>query len=362
MRKQTSRHVHKKTPKKGLIRLGTYIEVTEELWRQFKKGEGAWECCGETWRRPDFPKRSYFLITRGLREQSFYERVAADRYCVNIQVSTDILERDPEKNKNLEFYIDSGMAETLPTGKVLIPSRQKLLFFLKYPKVMFRFKTLTSNAGDFIALQRELGIPKYRIMETPLRTAKEPHVYQTETYLEKAGWDAHEFGRCNTRCEDCKHENGMLLCAARGEILPILPKTPRAPPPRYDVLHLRLPRGKQWKSEAARCMLAHGGSCTVQQAYAWFLKDYPILAHGKPGWQFKVRVALQRAGMRVCEFCGAEHRRPPYVRGVKPAPVTSCSSCGTRLRPVWTVRPELRPREAEVRPMQTELEAPEITG
>ncbi len=31
MRKQTSRHVHKKTPKKGLIRLGTYVEVTPEL-------------------------------------------------------------------------------------------------------------------------------------------------------------------------------------------------------------------------------------------------------------------------------------------------------------------------------------------
>lgn len=360
MRKQVSRHVHKKTPKKGLIRLGTYIEVTEELWRQFKKGEGAWDCCGETWRRPDFPTRSYFLITRGLSRRSFYRKVAADRYCVNIQVSTDILERDPEKKSELEFYIASGMAEALPTGKVLVPPRRKLLFFAKYPKVIFRFKTLTSNVADFVALQRELEIPRYRVMETPLRTAKEPHVYQTRTYLEKAGWDFREFGRCNTRCQDCRYENGILLCAARGEMLPILSKAPRPTPPRHDVLHLRLPRGKQWKSEAVRCMIAQGGSCSVRQAYAWFLGEYPVLAHGKPGWPFKVRVALQRAGMRVCDACGAEHRRPSYVKGVKPSPVTSCSSCGRRLHSVWTVRPELRPQEAGLDSMPAALEAPEI--
>ena len=40
LRIQNAKHIHNATPKYGLIRLGTYIEVTHDLWRQFKAGEG----------------------------------------------------------------------------------------------------------------------------------------------------------------------------------------------------------------------------------------------------------------------------------------------------------------------------------
>jgi hypothetical protein len=46
MRLATSRHTHNKTERHGLIRLGTYIEITADLWAQFKAGRGKWDCCG----------------------------------------------------------------------------------------------------------------------------------------------------------------------------------------------------------------------------------------------------------------------------------------------------------------------------
>jgi hypothetical protein len=46
-------------------------------------------------------------------------------------------------------------------------------------------------------------------------------------------------------------------------------------------------------------MVEHGGQVTVQEAYRWFVEKYPALIWGKPNWKFKVRVALQRAGISL---------------------------------------------------------------
>ena len=100
-----------------------------------------------------------------------------------------------------------------------------------------------------------------------------------------------------------------------------------------------------WKAEAVRAMEENGGSISVKEAVEWFHREYPVLLRGKPNHTFKIRVALQRAGMRVCPNCGQEHRRPAWVKGVKAKPVKNCVRCGTRLPPVWTVKPELRTRE-----------------
>ena len=216
------------------------------------------------------------MISRGLSELSFYEKMLQDRYIANLQVSVDVL---PE--------LDS----------LLVPDRERLSWFVKYPNVIFRFKTTTYNVHHFMRLQEELGIPRMRVMETPLRLPELSHIYGTRTYLEEAGWKTSTFGRCNTMCQNCHAENGVLLCAAKAPLLERLPFIERPPPPRYRSHQVRLPKGAVWKREAIACMTEHGGKCTVQEAYAWYLKKYPVLEFGKPNWTFKVRVALQRAGV-----------------------------------------------------------------
>lgn len=269
LRVQNSRHVHKAAPPNGLLRLGTYIEILPAHWAAFKAGEGAWDCCGATWTRPDFPKRHYFLITRGLLPPAFYEAVLADPYCVNVQVSVDIL------------------------PKRTIPPKDRLAWFLAQGKTIFRFKTTPTNAAAFAALAEELGIPRSRVMETPLRQGGS--LYGKDTPLQAHGWAWQGFGRCNTKCGDCKAENGVLLCAARPRALEAILGAPRGPPPR----HAYEPEQVHWQAEARRCLVEHGGQCTVQEAYAWFAREHPSLEHGKGGWRFRVRVALQGVGVNV---------------------------------------------------------------
>lgn len=345
MRKFSTKHTHRRTPKRGLIRLGTYIEVTPELWKAFKTNTLKCDQCGKHLDRPDFPKRGYFLITRGLLDEKFYSEVIADPHCANIQISTDILERDPKGNQELEFYIESGMAEILESGKVLIPNMKRLKFFTKHGNVILRYKTTKLNVDDFIKLTETLKINKASVMETPLRLPDAPHYYGTTTYLEEAGWKSQEFGRCNSRCSMCKHENGMLLCAARAPMLKKLPTLKRPSPPRHSVKNLKpLPKGKIWNEEAVRCMEEHGGATTIKASYDWFLEQYPLLAWGKTTWSQKVRTALQRTGMRICTNCGSEHRKEKWVKGVKREPVKNCHNCGTKLPSTWTIMPEWRRR------------------
>ncbi len=275
-RRSTPNHRHEGTARRGLIRLGTYREILPDDYAAFKAGEGVWDCCGARWLRPDFPNRSYFLISRGLLPLSFYERVALDPRCVNIQISTDIL----------------------PTGAV-VPPEDRLVELARIPKVIFRAKSTGENAPLFGPLFDRIAVQAGRVMETPLRSRVmetklvEGHfAYGRETPLQKAGWDWRTFLRCNTACADCVKENGLLACAARPAALRGLATRARAPPPRHT---LRLD-AIGWASEAKACIADHGGRVTVTEAYAWFAERHPELVVGKPSWQFKVRVALQRAG------------------------------------------------------------------
>lgn len=204
----------------------------------------------------------------------------ADPLLVNLQISVDIL---PE------------------LGYAVVPDKERLKWFLKYKNVIFRFKTTDPLVSRFIDLANELRIPGGRIMETPLREPKHPHYYSMVTPLEKAGWDTQSFGRCNTKCEDCRYENGLLLCAANASMLSILPTIKRPPPPRLTWPAMKSTEDIKWKAEAVRCMLEHGGQVTVQQAYKWFLREYPILEHGKASYDMKIRYALQRAGYQSQE-------------------------------------------------------------
>jgi len=269
-RRAMARHVHKRTKRRGLIRLGTYTEVTPRLWAAFKAGRGRWDCCGKSWSRRDFRVRPYFFITRGLSPPEFYQRVLADARLVNLQVSVDVL----------------------PGGQV-VPGRDRLRWFMQSEKVIFRFKTTTENVLGFLKLQEVLQIPRHRIMETPLRTLKRSHQYNDRTPLERVGWYWRVFGRCNTLCSECYKENGVLLCSATPSMLRRLPQIERPPPPRSPAEHI------QWKAEAASFLAACGGSFGVQEAYDWFLGRHPGLRIGHPNWKWKVRVGLKRAEKMV---------------------------------------------------------------
>lgn len=278
LRKATTKHVHKHTPKKGLVRLGTYIEILPHHYDRFKAGEGTWTCCGSTWSRPDFPTRRFFLITRGLNPTEFYERIAADPYCVNIQVSVDIL----------------------PDGGV-VPDEERLAEYARIPKVLFRAKSTPLNAWAWAPLFDRLQVTVGRVMETPLRSRvletkleDGAFAYGRKTLLEDAGWDSPSFMRCNTACKDCHKENGVLACAVTPNMMARLPDLQRPAPPRhtYTLHHLA------WSDEARRMLAELGGSATVREAYAWFETHHPELIVGKPNWQFKVRTAIQRVAAK----------------------------------------------------------------
>jgi len=164
------------TPAGGLIRLGTWREILPEDYERFKSL---------------FPRRYFFLITRGLLPMYFYEKVNSDSFCVNLQVSVDII-----NNK-------------------IIPPEEKLLEFTKLSKILYRFKTLSSNVEAFISLPQKLSIPYRRVLETPLRLPYGQRLYchtPMSTYLSK-----NLFFRCNTKCVDCQKENGLLVCTVNPE-------------------------------------------------------------------------------------------------------------------------------------------------
>ena len=280
LRKASSTHVHKATKRKGLIRLGTYIEVLPEMYDQFKAGRGKWSCCGEEWHRVDFPTRRYFMITRGLLDLSFYGKVNADPLSVNIQVSTDI---------------DS---ET----QVLVPDMEKLAELAKLNKVLFRFKSHMGNAHLWADVVRRLELSVGRVMETPIRSRVMEtkllaghFAYGKQTALEKVGWKTGDFMRCNTACKDCFKENGFLACAVTPGMMARLTDIRRPDPPRhtYDLHAIK------WRVESTRALTELGGEASVQDVYAWFQKNHPELEVGKPGWRFKVRAGLNGAGDRV---------------------------------------------------------------
>lgn len=161
-----------KTPQTGLIRLGTWREITPGDFADFKSA---------------FPSRLFFLITRGLLPTEFYRSVASDAACVNLQVSVDVAD-----------------------GK-FIPPVERLAELARLPKVMFRFKTLDSNVAAFVAMAGQLNIPRWRILETPLRLPNGHKLYDPTPLSKCLPLDG--FFRCNTKCADCAKENGVLVCA-----------------------------------------------------------------------------------------------------------------------------------------------------
>jgi hypothetical protein len=172
-----------KTPPTGLIRLGTWREILPDDYEKFKSM---------------FPQRHFFLITRGLLPLAFYEKVNSDPFCVNLQVSVDVI------------------------GNEVIPSEEKLSKLARLSKVLFRFKTLDENVNIFIDLARRLGIPFYRILETPLRLPGGCKLYDPTPMSKKL--PSNLFFRCNTKCADCSKENGVLVCAINPEKLKPLQK------------------------------------------------------------------------------------------------------------------------------------------
>jgi len=92
-REERGIHSHRTTANRGIIRLGTYIEVSPSPWLQYKQGKGTWDCCGQTWSRPDFRTRQYFLVTRGLYSEEFYQQVLSDPALLTLHVSVDITDR-----------------------------------------------------------------------------------------------------------------------------------------------------------------------------------------------------------------------------------------------------------------------------
>jgi hypothetical protein len=267
LRLRNSRHVHKKTPKGGVVRLGTWREVLPPDWAAFKAGRGTWSCCRGTWERPDFPTRPYFMVTRGLSPIAFYRQVAEDPACVNLQVSVDL----------------SPLG--LPT-----PGIGQLAELVKLPKVILRAKSTDANAQLWAGLVDGLSIPRSRVMETPLRLKGQVHAYGRETPLERAGWAQRSFVRCNTPCGACVKENGLLGCVARPAALVQLEARPRPPAPRSTVE----PEAVAWVPEARRGLAEMGGEARVRDLYAWFLREHPGLDEMRLNWQFRIRVAVQQ--------------------------------------------------------------------
>ncbi|MDG6918294.1 MAG: hypothetical protein JRN62_02505 [Nitrososphaerota archaeon] len=286
-------HNHNAAPKKGLIRLGTWIEVTEQLWRQFKAGKGRWTCCNRRWNRPDFKTRPYFMITRGIQPQSFYEELLADPKLNNLQVSTDIVKRDPVNNPELEFYIKTGDAEVMKSGDVLVPSKARLAWFAANPKTIFRLKTTPANAKTFDAIATELGINNtFNVMETPLKSKDSRRSYHTATPLEIIGWNTQKFGRCNSACHNCAglEGNGVLLCSLRPAMKKILPNVARPAPLCYDPANVHV----DWTAEVKLMIADIGEGATRSEKRDWLLGKYPWLPDVKPAYEMHLENAMKR--------------------------------------------------------------------
>lgn len=269
-----------KTSPRGLIRLGTYIEVTEPLYDRFKSL---------------FPARAFFLITRGLEPESYYLRLQSDPRCLNVQISVDILRTE--------------------TGATTIPDESRIAWFLSaIPKSIIRFKTLERdatdkkitklslkrNVEDFLALRDRLQIPRTRIMETPLRLPGVPHLAHQQTPLESAGWPTWSFIRCNSPCQGCRAENGVLGCAITPKIASRLEHLQPWDPPRAteaDVRLVELAGRIKWGAIVCQALANLGSSAQTREVYAEVQRLRPEVT-ALTFWKTSVRQALQRVARR----------------------------------------------------------------
>lgn len=165
-----------KTPSKGIIRLGTWREITLEDYIKFKEL---------------FPDRHFFLITRGLENYSFYKTVCKDPYCINIQVSVDI-----KKNEN-------SVSNPLP-------GYGRLLAMNTLSKTIFRFKTTDDTVTTFEEIRAFLR-PKTPPLETPLRKRGAKKI-EKKTPIEKTPILKHRYLKCAGKCESCHETNGINVC------------------------------------------------------------------------------------------------------------------------------------------------------
>jgi len=244
---------------RGTVRLGTWIEVLPRHYRRFKEL---------------FPERRYFLLTRGLNPMSMYREVDADPLALNIQVSVD------------------AMRET-------VPGEDALRQLLTLDKAFFRLKTTFENARRLDRLVEDLGIPRRRVMETPLRARR--WAYGRTTPLEKLGWGYREFLRCNTPCADCVDENGLVACLVTPRFNPS--RMVYGPPPRQS-MYVKVP----WQQTIREAIRAMGEVREVEgkpmrilslpRIYDYVLSHYPAVIY-KPTWQFRVRVAVQLCAVNV---------------------------------------------------------------
>jgi hypothetical protein len=275
------------TPKRGLIRLGTWRETTFQDWKDFKAGRGQRQD-GTPWERPDFPQRRYFVVTRALEEPEFYEALQADPLCLNIQVSVDVI------------CTKGGSA-------VQVPNDDRLRQLLALPKAVFRLKTLAgarrhrgidyeANVSHFQDMRLRLAIPAMRILETPLRLGT--HTYGDETPLQLAGEDPATFMRCNTPCQDCGGHNGenkVLACAATAVIIKRLEAIGNnrpiriAKPPEVHV---------DWAKVCKQAMEELGGTANLTDIYVRAVAIEPAAARN-PIWDVKVRQAVRRLADRI---------------------------------------------------------------
>jgi len=197
-----------------------------------------------------------------------------DPLALNLQVSVDFIP------KGLPFA----------DGKSgLVPSEERIRELLTLSKAYFRLKTTAENA----AVLAGLGIPKARVIETPLRGKK--WAYGRTTPLERLGWPYREFLRCNTPCSDCVRENAFVACLVTPRT--DISKLNYGPPPR-EAMYVDVP----WKQAICDAISTQGEMRKVEgkamavlplaKIYEYVLAHYPAVIY-KPTWKFRVRVAVQ---------------------------------------------------------------------
>jgi hypothetical protein len=279
-----------RTPKRGLIRLGTWREILARDYENFQAGRGI-SSRGVSWTRPDLPLRRHFVVTRGIEEWSLYEKMAQNPLCLNIQVSLDVI--------------------VTAAGTQQIPDDDRLRQFLAVPKAMFRLKTLAqdatyhgetfqANVKQMLELQARLQIPWHRVLETPLRLGPN-RAYQTPTPLEDSGLSSRSFLRCNSTCPSCPSardgggENRVLGCAATERILAMIEAKGNTLPLRINA---QRPARIPWRSLTRKAWLELGGTGRLQDLYARVRALEPQ-AGNNPNFEAKVREVVQALGTRV---------------------------------------------------------------
>jgi len=243
-----------RTPRKGLLRAGVWREWTYEDWKRLKQL---------------FPERRYFLVSRGLWKPEHYEEVLRDPSCVNLQVST--------------WHVGDGFS----------PDRQTLQWLLSTsPKTIIRLLTTQENAPSFAELVKETGM-WWRFMETPLRRHGGMKTYGTETPLQALG--VRVGIRCNTPCEDCTRENGILGCAATAQMLERIPSLPEFRPERHEPT----PKVRYaWSEITVKALRSLGGKASLQELYERAKEQNPGIEKNAM-WQIRVRSRVQELGTNV---------------------------------------------------------------